>query len=259
MTAPDARIHAQASIGFGRAAEVYDRGRPDYPQSAVDHLVHVLDINPQSHVVELGAGTGKCTTRLTATGATVIAVEPVASMRNRLAERLPGVKIVDGTAEAIPLPDLSVDAVVVAQAFHWFDGPRALAEIHRILKPGGGLGLVWNVRNEALPWVHKLTAILDQREGDVPQYRTLKWMAAFKSSALFSPLETRVFEHVQLLTPTKLRDRVASISFVAALPEVERAAVLDQVRELVQSEPAIRGLGEFEMPYRTFTYWCRKS
>jgi SAM-dependent methyltransferase len=152
----------------------------------------------------------------------------------------------------------------VAQAFHWFDGPRALAEIHRILKSGGGLGLVWNVRNETLPWVHRLTAILDEREGDVPQYRTLEWMtpfkgSGFKGSALFSPLEAGVFEHVQLLTPTKLLDRVASISFIASLPEVERAAVLDQVRELVQSEPAIRGVAEFEMPYRTFTYWCRKS
>ncbi len=105
MNAPDARIHSQASIGFGRAAEQYDRGRPDYPQSAVGHLVQVLDIKPQSRVVELGAGTGKFTTRLAATGAAVLAVEPVANMRNRLAERVAGIQIVDGTAEAIPVPD----------------------------------------------------------------------------------------------------------------------------------------------------------
>jgi SAM-dependent methyltransferase len=259
MNAPDARIHAQASVGFGRAAEAYDRGRPDYPPSAVEHLVQVLSITAQSRVVELGAGTGKFTTYLAATGAQVVAVEPVAGMRERLAERLPEVQIVDGTAEAIPLPDQSIDAVVAAQAFHWFDVQRAVGEIHRILKPGGSLGLIWNVRDESLPWVRKLTAIIDPHEGTAPRYRTLEWMSAFQKGELLTPLQTREFAHVQRLTPAALLDRVASISFIAAMSEAERGKVLEQVRDLLQTEPPLRGREQFEMPYQTHTYWCRRS
>jgi SAM-dependent methyltransferase len=259
MNAPDARIHAQASVGFGRAAEVYDRGRPDYPASAVEHLLRVLKITAQSRVVDLGAGTGKFTTCLAATGAQVVAVEPVASMRERLAVRLPHVQIVDGTAEAIPLPSRSVDAVVAAQAFHWFDAKRAVAEISRILKPGGGLGLIWNVRDESVLWVRELTTLIDPHEGTVPRYRTLEWMSAFQNGDLLTPLQSREFPHVQHLTPTALLDRVASISFIAAMSEAARAQVLDQVRDLLQTEPTLRGREQFEMPYQTHTYWCQKS
>ncbi len=259
MNAPDARIHAQASVGFGRAAEAYDRGRPDYPPSAVEHLIRVLSITAQSRVVELGAGTGKFTTCLAATRAQVVAVEPVAGMRDRLAERLPDVQIVDGTAEAIPLPDQSIDAVVAAQSFHWFDAKRAVVEIHRILKPGGGLGLIWNVRDESLPWVRKLTAIIAPHEGTAPRYRTLEWMSAFQTGVFFTPLQTREFPHFQRLTPTALLDRVASISFIAAMSEAARARVLEQVRDLLETEPALRGREQFEMPYQTRAYWCQKS
>ena len=149
---PESRhpIHEQASIGFKRAADAYERGRPEYPAAAVEHLVKTLDIARGSRVVELGAGTGKFTRTLVPTGAEILAVEPVDAMRQKLSELLPGVKMVDGAAEAIPLADASADAVVVAQAFHWFDGERALAEIHRVLKAGGGLGLIWNVRDDSL-------------------------------------------------------------------------------------------------------------
>jgi ubiquinone/menaquinone biosynthesis C-methylase UbiE len=258
MNAPDRRIHAQAAVGFGRAADAYERGRPDYPSSAVEQLARVLAITANSCVVELGAGTGKFTVHLAATGARLIAVEPVASMRERLADRLPNMRIVDGTAEALPLPDQSVDAVMAAQAFHWFDGDRALAEIHRVLKPGGGVGLVWNVRDEHLPWVHKLTAILDRYEGDAPRYRTLKWMSAFQKGDRFTPLQTQDFPHTQQLTPHALLDRVASISFIAALPENERKGVLEEVQNLLETDPDLRGREQFEMPYRTHAYWCRK-
>jgi SAM-dependent methyltransferase len=258
MNAPDARIHAQAAVGFGRAGDAYDRGRPDYPPNAVEHLLGVLNITPDSRLVELGAGTGKFTTCLAATGAQIIAIEPVTSMRNRLAARLPGVQVVDATAEAIPLPDRSVDAIVAAQAFHWFDAKRAIAEIHRVLKSGGGLGLIWNVRDASIPWVGKLTTIIDPYEGTVPRYRTLEWMSAFHGGTLFGPLQTRAFPHVQRLTPSDLVDRVASISFIAALSDAERFRVLGQVRELLQTEPALRERTQFEMPYQTHVYWCRK-
>jgi SAM-dependent methyltransferase len=258
MNTPDARIHDQAAVGFGRAAEAYDRGRPDYPASVVEHLLRVLKVSAQSCVVELGAGTGKFTNSLAATGARIIAVEPVVSMRARLAERLPHVQVVDATAEATSLPAASVDAVVAAQAFHWFDAKRAVAEIARILRPGGGLGLIWNVRDDSLPWVRRLTEIIDPHEGTAPRYRTLEWMSAFEPNGLFEPLQMQEFAHIQRLTPDALLDRVASISFIAALPEAVRAVVLSRVRELLETEPTLRGQEQFGLPYRTHVYWCRR-
>jgi ubiquinone/menaquinone biosynthesis C-methylase UbiE len=259
MNAPDVRIHEQAAVGFGRAAEAYDRGRPDYPPAAVEHLVRVLGVGPGAQVVELGAGTGKFTTYLAATGAQVTAVEPVAGMRERLIQRLPAVEAIDGTAESIPLPDASVDAVFAAQAFHWFDAARAVAEIHRILTPGGGLGLIWNVRDESLAWVRKLSEIIEPHERTSPRYRTLEWMRAFQQGELLTPLESQTFPHVQELTPGALVDRVASISFIAAMPAAERAHVLEQVQTLLQTDPALAGRRQFAMSYQTHTYWCRKS
>lgn len=258
VAAPDPRIHTQAAIGFGRAADAYARGRPDYPAAAVQHLVQALDVGAGSRLVELGAGTGKFTAHLVATGAHVVAVEPVAAMRDRLRETLPQVEAIDGTAEAIPLPEASIDAVFAAQAFHWFDGKRAVRQIHRILKSGGGLGLIWNIRDASIPWVDRLSKILEQYESGVPHYSSLEWMSAFRDESFLTPLETRQFAHAQRLSPSDLYDRIASISFIAAMPEAERPGVLALIRELLESEPALRGKEQFEMPYQTHIYWCRK-
>ena len=141
MSARRAEIHPAAAAGFGRSAEAYERGRPGYPDAAVDRLVAAL---PGRRVVDLAAGTGKLTRALVARGCDVVAVEPVAEMRALIA---PPARAVEGVAEATGLPDASADAVTVAQAFHWFDGPRALAEIHRVLRPGGVLALIWNRRD----------------------------------------------------------------------------------------------------------------
>ncbi len=251
-------IHEQASIGFQRAADVYERGRPEYPSAAVEHLIKTLDIARGTRIVELGAGTGKFTRTLVPTAAEILAVEPVDAMRRKLSELLPGVKVVDGTAEAIPLSDASADAVVVAQAFHWFDGEKALAEIHRVLKPGTGLGLIWNVRDDSLAWIHKLTRIIEPYEGDVPRYKSLAWMAPFRSTRLFSPLAKSESSHVQELSPDAIEDRVLSISFIAALPDSERELVREQVRELVRQELDTRNPAVVEFPYRTHVYVARR-
>jgi SAM-dependent methyltransferase len=257
---PDRRppIHEQASIGFQRAADAYERGRPEYPAAAVAHLLKALDITSGSHVVELGAGTGKFTRTLVPTGAAIVAVEPVESMRRKLSELLLGVTIVDGTAEKIPQPDSSADAVIVAQAFHWFDGEKALAEIHRVLKRGGGLGLVWNVRDESIGWIRGLTEILEQYESGVPRYKSLAWLSPFKSTGLFSPLTRAEFAHVQKLPPDAVEDRVLSISFIAALPDSEREAVRNRLRQLVQRELDSRKRPAIEFPYRTDVFTCRR-
>ena len=136
-------VHPSAATGFARSVEAYERARPEYPPEAIAWLAQELDLRPGRTVVDLAAGSGKLTRPLAALGCEVIAIEPVAEMRAAIG---PTARALDGTAEAMPLPDDSADAVTVGQAFHWFDGPRALAEIERVLRPGGALALVWNRR-----------------------------------------------------------------------------------------------------------------
>ena len=143
-------VHKSAQQGFSTQAVTYAQGRPDYPRQLTGWLADTLRINAQSSVIDLGAGTGKFTRLLSTLAPTLTAVEPVAAMGAQLTKLLPDVRLVNGTAESIPLPSASTDAVVCAQAFHWFSTEAALAEIHRVLKPDGRLGLVWNVRDESV-------------------------------------------------------------------------------------------------------------
>ena len=154
-------VHQVAAFGFDQAAVAYERGRPSYPVAAVDWLMERTGMTAPWVVVDLAAGTGKLTRLLLTTGAKVIAVEPVAGMRRVLGSRVPGVEVVAGTAENIPLPGGSVDLVSVGQAFHWFDVPAALAEIHRALRQEGWLALVWNRRLLDEPIHREISAIVD--------------------------------------------------------------------------------------------------
>ena len=248
-------VHHSAARGFDLGADTYERGRPGYPEPAVAWLVQVLGIGPGSQVVDLAAGTGKLTRQLVPTGAELTAVEPVAGMRARLAGSLPGVRVEAGTAEAMRLPDGAADVVVVGQAFHWFDGTRALAEIHRVLRPGGGLGLVWNVRDESVPWVAQLTRIIEPHRGDAPRYQSRRWREAFAATSLFEPLREHGFSHAQRGDRAMVRDRMGSVSFVASLDPAVRAEVLAEVDELLDRHPALRGRATVTLPYRTDVFW----
>jgi SAM-dependent methyltransferase len=237
-------IHDAAQSGFSRAAAEYERGRPDYPPAALEPL----HLSPELVVLDLAAGTGKLTRLLAARGATVIAVEPVAEMRAALPA---SVEALDGTAEAIPLDGGSVDLVTVAQAFHWFDGDTALAEIHRVLIPGGRLALIWNRRVEGDPVNVAFDAIVDPHRAGVPTHRRDEWRAAFERSNRFSPLEEHVFDNRQVLDSAGLADRVGSISFIASLPGEERAQVLTAARALAADGPVT-------VPYTTEVFvWER--
>jgi len=172
-------IHHSAAGGYAVGADTYVRGRPDYPAELGDWLREQLGLAQGRTVIDLGAGTGKFTPALIATGARVIAVEPVPEMLAKLSASFPHVQTLSGTADSIPLPDASVDAVVCAQSFHWFATHAALAEILRILKPGGKLGLVWNLRDASIPWVAQLDAIVNRVEGETPRYYTGAWRHAF--------------------------------------------------------------------------------
>jgi SAM-dependent methyltransferase len=158
-----------------------------------------------------------------------VAVEPVAEMRARIA---PPARVVDGTAEAIPLPDASADAVTVAQAFHWFDGERALAEIHRVLRPGGVLALIWNRRDMRDDLQQRITELVEPHRGTVTAHREDTWRAAFDDSPYFGPLREQTFSNEQVLDADGLSDRTGSLSFVAAMGAPERARLLDEIRAL---------------------------
>jgi SAM-dependent methyltransferase len=251
-------IH-QAAQAFDGAAEVYDRGRPSFPPESVATLVDVLGIEPGVRVLDLAAGTGKLTRMLAPTGAELVAVEPLGGMRARLEASLPGVRALEGTAEAIPLPDASVEAVTVAQAFHWFDGSAALAEIHRVLAPGGRLGLLWNVKDEKEDWVVQLGEIIEPYRGTAPRVLSGAWRAAFEETDLFTPLAAKHFSHVHEVDAEGAVDRVVSISFIAALPRAEREQVGERVRRLLAQHPETRTQQTFRVPYRTDVYWCERA
>jgi SAM-dependent methyltransferase len=251
-------LHEAAAQGFSGTAASYEEGRPTYPPAAVARLARELKLRPGREVLDLAAGTGKLTALLIGTGASVVAVEPVAEMRAVLERALPGVRVLPGAAEAIPLGDGSVTAVTVGQAFHWFRGDEALAEIHRVLRPGGSLGLVWNDRVTSTGWVGRLTEIMEPHRGDTPTYRSVAWRDAFERTALFGPLQHAETKHVHRLPPEGVVARVASVSFVAALSESERIHVLADVRDLLATDPDTRGRAEVEIPYRTDVYWTKR-
>jgi SAM-dependent methyltransferase len=255
---PDRGIHRAARVGFQAAAAEYERGRPDYPDVAVRALAEHLRIGPGRVVLDLAAGTGKLNRQLVPLGARLVAVEPVGAMRRTLAANLPRVLALAGRAEALPLADRSVDAAVVAQAFHWFDPEAALAELHRVLRPAGRLGVIYNVRDESVPLHAELTRIFQSYRGDTPSHETRGWRQAFQHTALFTPLEKMTVPHHHRLTRQGLVDRVLSVSFIAELPDEDRQKVIEDVLAAVDRDPTTKGKQEIDLPYRTDVYWCER-
>jgi SAM-dependent methyltransferase len=227
-------VHRLAEQGFN-AARAYERGRPGYAPEAIAAVVDALGLDGSSRVLDLAAGTGQLTRAFLPLVGSVVAIEPSADMRGVLAEVVPGIEVLAGKAESLPLPAASVDAVVVGTAFHWFDADRALPEMARVLRAGGGLGLLWNepVTWEP-PWPDEMLApIRRQLEASVPeQYRYPLgfWRRAFDDSDVFEPLASGSAEHQQRLDREVAVAQVASWSWVAAMPDGERAQMLDRVR-----------------------------
>lgn len=256
MTIP---LHRAAATGYAVGADTYVKGRPEYPPELLSWLREVAGVGASTTVVDLGAGTGKFTRLLVATGATVLAVEPVAQMLERLEADLPGVTGMQGTATSIPLPDASADVVVCAQAFHWFASREALDEIVRVLKPGGRLALVWNLRDASVPWVARMNDVADAHEGDVPRFYKGTWRDAFPHPALGELHESR-FTNVHTGSPDDVVvKRVLSTSFISALPAEARREVEAQLRGIVDGEPALRGHDVVSVPYLTFAFCARKA
>lgn len=243
---------------FGEAASTYERYRPGYPAEAIRWL---LGEHP-CRVLDLGAGTGKLSRELLGAGHEVVALEPDASMRAILVASVPGAQALEGSAEAIPLAPGSVDAVVAGQAWHWFDPARALPEIARVLRPGGTLGVVWNGRDEAVPWIARLESTLNgdplttvSYAEEVAELEALladaRHDAHDRGGPLFSSVEHAAFRHVQVLDVEELVGLAASRSYTIVLPEQERTELLERVAELGAREAARSPGGRLTLPYVT--------
>jgi ubiquinone/menaquinone biosynthesis C-methylase UbiE len=251
-------IHHMAARGFAAAAKAYVEGRPEYPPAIETWLTEDLGLSAGKSALDLAAGTGKFSQRLLTTGASVTVVEPVQAMLDELIRRYPEIDAKRGTAQSIPLDDESMDAVVSAQAFHWFATAEALREIHRVLKPGGSLGLVWNVRDENVPWVAALSRIMKPFEGDAPRYHSQQWRRVFPAEG-FSPLREKRFVNLHTGPPEKvIVERVLSVSFMAALPPPAQEQVKAQLREVIASYPELTGKAEVAFPYETLACVCHK-
>lgn len=233
--------HAVQARSFGAAAHQYDTSRPSYPEVAVDWL---LPVGART-VLDLGAGTGKLTQRLVARGLDVVAVEPSHEMREELTRVLPAVRVLAGSAEQIPLPDRSVDVVLVAQAWHWVDVDEAVPEVARVLTPGGRLGRVWNIRDEREDWVAQLGRLMHQGiEQDMATTNP-------RIGAPFGPVERFDVEWTHHLTPRDLLDLVASRSYVITLPADERHDLLARVGHLIDTPFARRRAAHSTALHRT--------
>jgi SAM-dependent methyltransferase len=247
-------VDRRAAAAFGAMAEEYDRGRPGWPAAAIAGLVERLGART---VLDLAAGTGKLTSVLASVADEVVAVEPVDGMR-RVLSRLPGVRVLDGTAEAIPLPDASVDAVFVAEAFHWFDLAHAPAEIARVLRPGGGLVVMWNLPgDDGEPWFDDLVALIIEHrllENGKTGHDAVPWREALESSPWFGPLYDEEVLHHDRSDRERIVAQIASFSSIGALPADRRAAALDAARELLERY----GVDEVTLRYKAMITTTRR-
>ncbi|OUE24912.1 class I SAM-dependent methyltransferase [Clavibacter michiganensis] len=243
MTA-DAVPQPDLASSFGSVADQYDRVRPGYPDLAVEWMLPA----GARRVVDLGAGTGKLTRLLGARGLAVTAVEPDAAMRRVLHATAPDVDVRAGSGEAMPLGDGEEDAVLVAQAWHWMDAGTAAREAARVLRPGGRLGIVWNVMDTRVDWVRELDALLQ------PGARGPARATEPGPFPGYGPVEHASFAHVHRMTPEDVVQLAGSISRIIVLPGVERARVLDDIRTLLAGHPDTSGRDALDLPYRADAY-----
>ena len=252
-------VHQVAAKGFGAEAAAYDRGRPSYPPAAVDWLASMLRICPGSRVADLAAGTGKLTELLAPHGCALVGVEPVGAMRDRLRTRLPDTALVAGVAEAMPFAAASLDAVTVAQAFHWFHPDQAMAELARVIRPGGRLGLMWNARDRGVDWVDRVWTIMDRVERQAPwrdhgqggPRGAARWSERVLTERPgWSPWTEATFYHVQRLTHDQVIDRIRSVSHIAALPPARQRNVLRQIAAILTEHPDTRDSSTVSIGYR---------
>lgn len=242
---------AERARSFDAEATAYELGRPEYPQAALDWWADRGGLPRDAPVLDLAAGTGKLTRLLRARGVNVVAVEPLPNMRRQFVLAVPGATVLDGTAESIPLGDDSMGAVFAGQAFHWFDPQPAIAEIRRVLRPGGGLGLIWNDDDRSNDWVDRLSA-LKREESPAPA------SSAPPVDVLDGPFDV---EHVDIpwtttTTTERLLANIRSRSYFASMPEEKREAAMAPFRAVLDELSPVGSGESIAHPLIARVYWC---
>jgi len=247
--------------GFEVAADEYEAARPEIPGLALRFLIEQLRLHASSRILDIGAGTGKITRALARTYQDIVALEPVQAMRQKIHIFSPNVRVLGGVAEAIPLKDVSVDAVVAGNSFHWFANTTAIQEIARVLKPQGRIGLVWTVRDESVGWVAELMHIMDRHRGHVAGYREGKWTAILAQSKRFSQVSQESFRFTRTTGRKTVTDRVASMSFIQKLAPGERQKVLEEISTTLSKSSSTECGADVEFPCRTdvFVYGLKEA
>jgi SAM-dependent methyltransferase len=258
--AADRLLHGSS---FGAAAAAYAEHRPGYAEAAVRWALEPARAGRPVRVADVGAGTGKLTATLVGLGAEVTAVEPDPQMLAELRRTMPGVSSVPGSAEEIPLPDASLDAVLAGQAMHWFDMDRALPEIARVLRPGGVLAGLWNVDDDRVGWVAGLAEISKRKSsitlttwrGSAAKSRQEQLLG--EASDLFSATEVGEFGHGQTRTADSLLATIGTHSHLLVMEEAERARLLARVGDFLRSQPETAH-GDFTLPMVTVGLRARR-
>lgn len=245
--------------GFTRGSVAYERARPEYPDQARDFVARTFHLGPGKTVVEIGGGTGKWTRQLVHTGAEVIVVEPLPAMRRQLRRAVPGVQVLARRGEETRLPPASVDLVTVAQAMHWLEGPRALEEFDRILRPGGGVAVIYNERRERGVRGQQLRELLDRyRPPRARRYMSGAWKWAFRQSQTFAPLSLFRYKNQQVLDRDAMLDRYRSISFVSALSPRRQRVFFRALARVLDEEVLRTGSDRYTLHYHGKIFWTRR-
>jgi len=254
-----------AAKGFELQVDAYEIARPSYPPAVIQALESALELVPhQSQVLDLAAGTGKMT-RLLASRYPVVAVEPAKAMRDKFQQILPQVPIYNGTAWDIPVESESQDAVVAAQAFHWFANVKALEEIRRVLKPGGWFCMIWNLEDrDAAQWVADLRGVYEVHENKTPQYRHMEWRLVWqepRAKELFGDLQEQSFYHDQLLADEEVWQRTLSKSYISCLDNDAKAALKQKIFTILANakDLARNETGAIKCPYKTNMFWAQRK
>ncbi|ENW83528.1 hypothetical protein F909_00539 [Acinetobacter sp. ANC 3929] len=252
-------LHPTAQKGFSLGAELYQQVRPSYPQEIAVWLQDRLQIGESSTVIDLGAGTGKFLPYLIQTQAKVIAVEPVTEMLQQLQQTYPSVECLQASSTQLPLKDASIDAILCAQSFHWFSNIETLSEMHRVLKPSGHLGLIWNQRDTNIDWVKALADEIAPLEGDTPRYHSEQWKQVFEEQSLFKLEGLQTFQQAhQGSVEQVVSKRLLSTSFIAAMPSAEQQQLKAKFEKIVFDFTGLTAQDQISFPYTTFAYHFQK-
>lgn len=252
-------IHPTAQQGFSQVANLYQQVRPDYPEALVGWMRNDLFLDQETHVVDLGAGTGKFLPYLQQVTPNITAIEPVGEMLEELKIKFPNIHTIQASSQDLPLADQSIEAIFCAQAFHWFSDAKTLSEAHRVLKNGGHFGLIWNQRDLNVDWVQALADIISPFEGDTPRYHSGDWKKVFEKQNLFRLQSVKVFSFLhQGTVENVVSKRLLSTSFIAMLPSEQQLVLKQQFEQVILEYLGKSPKDHIEFPYITYAYQFKR-